>query len=44
MYRMYVTFYYESLGAKLGMLAFFMAFAWSVDFFTDPIQGYISGV
>jgi hypothetical protein len=40
---MYVILYYESLGAKLTVLAFFMAFASSADFLTDIVVGYLSG-
>jgi len=41
---MYVSYLYETLGARLTILAFFMAFAWTLGMVMDIIVGYISGI
>lgn len=39
---MYISFLYESLGTQITIIAFFMAFAWTVGFVMDVIIGHIS--
>ncbi len=40
---MYVMLLYEALGAKITILAFFLAFAWCVGGVVDFVIGYVSG-
>ena len=40
---MYVSLFYETLGVSITVVAFFMAFAWSLGFVIDPLIGYVSG-
>jgi len=40
--QVYVIQFYETLGASLGLLAFFQALARAFDVITDPTMSFIS--
>lgn len=40
---MYVSHFYQTLGTRITVIAFFMAFAWTLGMLVDPLVGYISG-